>query len=471
MRARIAKEVHSLRASRFSGFVAPLLFAMSCRPDSSGRAKDSSRPPDLVVVSIDTLRRDAVDRAIEAGVPGFADLARSAARFSGAVSSAPWTLPAHASLFTGLYPDRHGASHPALALAPDVTTVAQQLTHLGYLTAAFTEKGFLDVSYGLGRGFQIYDEIAAPESASLARTLPRGGAPRSLESNEPFDRGLAFLRSAPEGRPFFLFLHTFIVHDYYASHEWTRGPESRPLATEVARACLRGERTCDAATWREFARLYDAEVRNVGEHLRRLLEAVDASARRCVVVVTSDHGEGFDPDRGRIHHEGRVDADLIEIPLFIRQRGAEAISVADTVSIVDIAPTVLDVAGQPTPDGIDGRSLLPLVAGEPSKRTAYAMEFSSYWKDGRRHRIASPRTAPLLFAVIDERSWFEISPASFAAFRRSAPEQRDDSRETARDRDRVLDTLRRRSAHGTLGPARAASVRVDENLRSLGYLK
>src|SRR5688572_13996204 len=110
------------------------------------------RPPHVILISIDTLRRDAL-AAFEPGagaLPALDRLAAESVRFEHALSSASWTLPAHASLLTGLYPDRHGATDRRVTLAAEVATLGELLAARGYETAAFTGGGFLDPEYGLG---------------------------------------------------------------------------------------------------------------------------------------------------------------------------------------------------------------------------------------------------------------------------------------------------------------------------------
>src|SRR5574341_2544240 len=123
----------------------------------------SARPPDVVVISVDALRRDALAAFDPAAgpLPELDALAAQSVRYENALSTASWTLPAHASLFTGLYPDRHGATDQRVTLAAEVETLAGALARRGYHTVGLTGGGFLDASYGLGRGFERY---AAGES-------------------------------------------------------------------------------------------------------------------------------------------------------------------------------------------------------------------------------------------------------------------------------------------------------------------
>ena len=126
-------------------------------------------PPNFVVISVNTLRRDA-RRAYDAGAPALPHLdalAARSARFTHALAAAAWTLPSHASLFTGVYPNRHGAVHRDATISRAVPTLASMLSRRGYETVAFTDGGFLDTSYGFGRGFQRFDDRLGKGVAAL----------------------------------------------------------------------------------------------------------------------------------------------------------------------------------------------------------------------------------------------------------------------------------------------------------------
>src|SRR5438093_12445132 len=115
-------------------------------------------PPNVVIVSVDTLNRDALRAFAPAApeLPGFDALARASVRFSEALATASWTLPSHASLLTGLYPDRHGATDRRLRLGEGVPTLAKELKRAGYETVAFTGGGYLDLPNGLAKSFAQY---------------------------------------------------------------------------------------------------------------------------------------------------------------------------------------------------------------------------------------------------------------------------------------------------------------------------
>ncbi len=195
----------------------PLLVGIiGCRPADE-------KPPHVIVVSIDTLNRDAL-RAFAGSAPPLPALdafAGESIRLVNAYSTASWTLPAHASLLTGLYPDRHGANRVPLAMGSGVSTVAEVLRSRGYETVAFTGGGFLDAAFGFSLGFDRCDDQLAQGEEAAAVDLPQDGKPPEVRGKDLFARAIAFISQRPaDAGPLFLFLHTYSVHDYFKVHKW-----------------------------------------------------------------------------------------------------------------------------------------------------------------------------------------------------------------------------------------------------------
>jgi arylsulfatase A-like enzyme len=143
-----------------------------------------------VLISIDTLSRSALSSFDSSATarPALDALARESVRFTRAYSTAAWTLPAHASLLTGLYPDRHGATTFDVGIEPSAPTLAERLRAAGYETVAFTNGGLVSDWFGLGRGFERYDERVEPGAASAAIDLPRDGRSVDIPGMRLFER-------------------------------------------------------------------------------------------------------------------------------------------------------------------------------------------------------------------------------------------------------------------------------------------
>ncbi len=304
--------------------------------------------PDVVLISVDTLRADRLSAARQgpAGPPTTPHVdawARDHATvFRQAVAAAPWTLPSHASLLTGLDPLRHATNRAYRALPEELPTLAERLRARGYFTAALVGGGWLDPAYGLQRGFQRW------------RTWPRARNGRE-EWEQHASAALAWLEALP--RPFFLFIHTYDVHDF---------PRAPHLPANVTDA--------------ERARLYDAAVAHMDAHLAPLLARLATPARRATtaVVLTSDHGEALGeplPDGQRDYGHGSLREAVLRVPLVVSlpQGSASAARPAFVdaqARSLDVAATLLELCGarplEPSGEpALDGVSLLPLLRGEP----------------------------------------------------------------------------------------------------------
>jgi arylsulfatase A-like enzyme len=330
-----------------------------------GRA--APEPPNLVLISIDTLRADRVSVARPEGAPPAAPTtprldawARAhASVFRQAIAQAPWTLPSHASLLTGLDPLRHATNRSFHALPAELPTLAETLRARGYFTAALTGGGWLDPAYGLARGFERYESWGQ---------AGQGDA----EWERHAEQAVAWLDALP--RPFLLFVHTYDVHDFPRA---TRLPPNTPDD--------------------ERARLYDAAVAHMDAHLGPLLArlASEPLRSRTAVVITSDHGEalGEPAETGaRDYGHGSLRDPVLRVPLLVslpadaaylppRVR-ALARHVDTQVRLIDVAPTLLELAGA-RPDvgplagdaALDGASLVPLLRAQPLTAVRPAMSY------------------------------------------------------------------------------------------------
>jgi choline-sulfatase len=278
-------------------------------------------PPNLLLVTIDTLRADRVGAyGFAAGTtPAIDALARDGVLLEDAVAHVPQTRPSHVSLFTGRLPFEHGIrdnfSKPLDAGTP---TLASLLKQRGYATGGFIGAYPVSADSGLQRGFDAFDDPFAPASSVATRQdrSERRGA-------EVVDRALEWLR-APRRAPFFAWVHLFDPHAPY--------DPPAPFA-------------------RRFAKdLYAGEVAYADSQVQRLLDWIDQSALResTLVVVTSDHGEGLG-DHGENEHGFFVYDTTLRVPLVIRWTGRlpARSRVGGQFRGVDLLPTLLDLLGVP----------------------------------------------------------------------------------------------------------------------------
>ncbi len=337
------------------------------------------RPANLLLVSVDTLRADALGAyGGPVPTPTLDGLAASGLLFEAAIASAPETAPSHASLFTGLPVQAHGVTQNGGSLPAGRRTLAESFREGGFATAAFVSSFVLDPRFGWSRGFEIYD-ARFPRSGETIHHRIGFAARHRLQG---YDRraaatrraALAWLAEAPE--PFFLFVHLFDPHaPYQAPPEWLgRVPVPWARRAAVRRAPgLRdqpGLRRLHPATLAEMLRHYQAEVLVVDEEIGSLLEALEDSGRRArtLVVVTADHGEGLGQHR-MLDHSPNLYEEQIRVPLLMQGPGlAEGRRVDALVGLEDLAATLCELLG--VPSRVAGQSFAGLLRGGASPRKA-----------------------------------------------------------------------------------------------------
>ena len=343
-----------------------------------GCGSDGPRARSAVLVTFDTTRVDALGCYAEGLTltPNLDLLAREGVVFDAAHTVAPLTLPAHASMLTGLYPPRHGLrDNGVAALAPAAETLAERARAAGLQTAAFVGAAVLDPGFGLDQGFEVYDaprrEVVQADDHYVART-----------GHATVERAVAWLAGRDRGRGFLLWVHLWDPHEPYDA--------APPF---VARA--RGN-------------AYLAEVAAADDAFGALMLALEREdvLDETLVIAVADHGEAF-LEHGELSHGTYLWQTTLHVPLVVRAPGAAARRVEQPVSVADVAPTIAAALGlAPPAPGLepDGADLLaePL----PADRGLYLEScygFLNYgwsplygWLDGSWKLIQGP--APRLFA-------------------------------------------------------------------------
>lgn len=311
-----------------------------------------TRAVNVLLVTIDTLRDDhcSVSGYARETTPTLDALARQGTRMELAYAPTATTGPSHASLFTSLYPIAHGVVKNGLPLAAGHRTLAEVLSAAGYRTAAVVSSFVLDAKFGYAQGFDVYEDDFDPASATISRSRFQG-VPVDSAFDQPANRttesALRLLsRLGESAQPFFLFVHYFDPHAPYVPPE--------PFASRYAT-----EPTSDAGLAATI-NAYDGEIAFADHEFGRLLELLKTSGldRDTLVVVTADHGEGL-MQHGHMNHGVQIYEEAVRVPLLFRLPGrieAER-SLAEPVELVDVMPTVLELAGVEPPEGQQGRSL------------------------------------------------------------------------------------------------------------------
>ena len=309
-------------------------------PAGPGPATSRARGPrdNLLLITLDTTRADRLGSYgySRARTPHLDRLAAEGVRFERALSPAPITLPAHASIFTGLYPFAHGVRNNGnFYLGESFPTLATVLKQEGYRTAAFVGSFILDRRYGLARGFDRYDDrMQGQHERVIELEAERRGDRTSLALEKWLQE------QAGAEAPFFVWLHLYDPHEPY------RPP--RPFRDLFAASPYDGEIAFD-----------DAIVAAVLDRLSQL-----GQRDRTLVAVIGDHGESLG-DHGEETHSMFVYETALHVPLILWRPGRlpAARVVPEPVRATDLAPTLLDLLGAPPLDTPHGRSLVPLLEG------------------------------------------------------------------------------------------------------------
>ena len=351
-------------------------------------AEPASGPSFLVVV-LDTVRADHLsaygyDRSTS---PALDRLAARGTRFERAYSTSSWTLPAHASLFTGLLPEEHRAHSEHLSLGHDVPTLAGLLASNGYATAAFSASPLIS-STGLTRGFQHVEEFWRPmlvrEALTGYRIFQRmWPMDRDKGGAELVARSIEWMEERSPSRPCFMFVNLFEAHAPYH----VVPVQSRRVFASTGVSLQQLE---NVGTLGFLAQIHgDLFPRRFDQHLTDLLDGaiaaadsylsqlIDAAGDDMVIIVLSDHGDLI--GEHDFHGHGlALWEPLIRIPLVLAGPGIPAgISVDDPVSIMDVMPTVLGMADLRAPT-LPGEDLRKFIAGDrKAGRIIYAQQFQA----------------------------------------------------------------------------------------------
>ena len=334
--------------------------------------KAARRPPDVIVVVADTLRADRVGPGTRGDLTPFLDsLAARGVRFTRAYAASSWTLPSVASLFTSRYPSQHGVNAFDARLRDDEVTVNERLRDRRYAQAGFVANFRLDAAHGFGQGFDAWFPFVGAEGEPLDKPRAPMVAARALAFLDEVMLPRGWRRLVPRP-PFFLYFHLMEPHAPYLPPPDAVARVGVPVAAEQARALNTRLLAHDwdalgPAEVGELVALYDGEVAALDAALRTLFTGLARRGLldRAVVVVTADHGEEF-REHGQLGHGQSLYEELLHVPLVVLAPGAAAGRDVDApISLVDLAPTLLDLAGVAPEPRFVGRSRAAWLARPP----------------------------------------------------------------------------------------------------------
>jgi arylsulfatase A-like enzyme len=429
-------------------------------------APEAPAPRDLLIVSLDTTRRDHLSTYgyERETAPALDRLARGGALFENAISQWTATNPSHTSMFTGLYPHTHGVGTNTSRLPDSLPTLAEILRGAGFRTGAFVSGYTLQSrKTGIDRGFEVYEG----RFEGTRRDGRRTG-----------ELAVEWLRSLPADERRFLFLHLYDAHGPYRGDgrrlDLFRSSEPGPLLRFIPEYQRRRDSEGRALRHlNEYVDRYDAEVRYQDEVMDYVLGALDLD--RTFVVVVADHGETF-VERSKslnLSHATGVFDEQIRIPFVLHGPGIEASRFEEIVETVDLLPTALEILAVPPPPElqIQGESLVPLLAGRRPERADH-LGFSSVWarrggldRDREIRTVRSRRWKLVVYPGLDgdRVRLFDLA---------ADPGEREDVGDLhPKIRDGLLSELERWST-GDMTPAEEIELTPEdiEKLQALGYL-
>ena len=416
---------------------------------------DYGRSRNVVLISIDTLRRDHVGAYgyAKPTTPHLDELSREGILCEDAVSTSSWTLPAHLSMLTSVDPGLHGGVDTEHGFNRKVPTLAATLRDAGYVTQAVTSHLYVSAVYGLDEGFDHLDFRQDRKATSVVN--------RAVDVLDRFG-----------DRPLFLFLHFYDPHWHYDPPESTR---------QIFESAYTGTLT---GLWQDFSKrdredlstadlehllaLYDGEIRYTDDELGRLFDHMSQRGlhRGTLLVVTSDHGEEF-LDHGSWEHQKTLYEEVIRVPLVVRGPGIRPRREPAQTSLLDVAPTILEWAGVASPGSLQGVSLL----SAPGRREAYGETHHAadatrklFLREGGNGWKAILSLTPDGDRLAKEE-WFDLSADPSES--RQKPPSRD---ATSAARNRALERWRRGRAGGLDAPAVELTPEQRARLRALGYV-
>jgi len=333
----------------------------------------STKKPSLLLITIDTLRADHLPfyGYKRNTAPFLGRLAEHGIVFTNAYSTSSWTVPAITSLATGVYPCSHGVVRGVVRrvhvyeqkpIPHTLSTLPEQLQVLGYRTYAVTANYHLTKELGFGRGFDRYACVGFCAAEKVNKVFLEWKREIELQKG-----------------PVFVWLHYFDPHlPYSARQPWLHRyqadetkMESNIISATARPAQLRqlikrkGHRILTLAQSH-----YDSEINYCDEQIKKLFQEFPL-LEQYTMIFTSDHGEEF-LEHGKLTHDRDLYNETVRIPLFIRLPGqASAANSREVVSIIDIAPTLINIAGGKIPPPWQGRALINKNGPVPSQEERY----------------------------------------------------------------------------------------------------
>ncbi len=369
----------------FSFYFIECCFTKHAHADSNEFRKTVRSMPNVILITISTLRADHVRCLGYARntTPNFDKFCKGGILFRNAFAASSWTLPAHGSIFTSLYPSTHGAENLNNSLKQKYDTLAEILKKNGYYCAGFSSNPRLSKKYGFAQGFDFYDDYSAVTIlTSMVFENEKSVDVNKLRTNNLVNNAAIRWLQNNTHEPLFMFIHYYDNHwDYLppAPYNGLYDPNYKgPInGTGISKEPLFSNPP-SGRDIQHIISLYDGEVRQTDDDLGEMLNFLTEKnfLANNIIIILGDHGEEF-YEHGHTSHHGLYD-ELTHIPLVMAIPGSKIQSkiIDSLVTQVDILPTVLDYLKIPMSTVCHGKSLKPLI--EDSAKSINSVIFSEY---------------------------------------------------------------------------------------------
>ena len=334
----------------------------------SYRLINRSKRPNIILISIDALRADHLScyGYHRNTSPNIDKLASQGVLFKNAFSQATWTLPSHISIFLSQYPWTHKVVGPGKRIGKSSVTLAEILKNQNYITAGFVGAPFISLTYGFDQGFDfLFDR------------------PKTWHTIKFHKDNLFRWLEKVKDKKFFLFLHTYDVHSPYDPPMPYR---ALYIGDYSDQRCLNKlvdyELTALNLSPEEInymIALYDAGINYVDDEIGELVKKLKKLNifNNSIIIITADHGERLG-ERGRIGHGGEASRIVTHVPLIMKvPEIGQGKVIEEIVESIDIMPMILDILHISPPEGMQGKSILPLIKGSGTEAN-----FVAYTSDG-----------------------------------------------------------------------------------------
>lgn len=457
-----------------------LAVASGCEPENAPDPTASADRPNIILLTIESLRADHVGcyGYQRDTTPSIDALASESTVYEQAYSTTSWTLTSHASMFTGLYPSAHRVILPQDRLSDAYSTIAERLVGEGYHCAGVIGGPYLRSTFNLNQGFEYYDEsVAALTNEQAHRDVTN---PQMAEAMERFLR-----QERDPDRPFFLFAYYWDVHfDFIPPPPYDTmfvTPAAQPIESVQFGPLVALGRDISAAQLAYLVAQYDGEIRCTDDYLGQLwallreLNLWDNTA----IILTADHGEQFF-EHSYLGHKHDLYVESLHVPLIVKRPGQkEGSTDRRVVNLVDLYPTILDLAGSQGESLHGGWSLLGEGAGDD--RPVF-FELTTTWTvtdrqtGEKRHDsdewVAIRLGSHKLLHVLETNFWQLYDVIADPGEKNPLGSAHHETAVRLRERlDGWREAMKALSSKWLQGPKARLSPEEERRLRSLGYLQ